>query len=363
MARKIFDRLQNDLLQRYSSMTLTHVLRAGNMPPEFIVLENLLSSSKSWAHQQILAEVDYHGEIFPLHGLRFGTAREGVPVLFFIGGIHGIERIGAQVVLAFLDNFVQRLQWDDSIKYTLENLRIWFVPIANPVGLKYNLRSNGNHVDLMRNAPVDADSKVTPLVGGQRLSHFLPWFRGDQHGMELESSALCDLVLSETEQSPLSLLLDVHSGFGTHDRLWFPLASSHHPIEHLPEYFRLYSLLKQNYPNHKYIFEPQSANYLTHGDLWDYCYLRAGSENRLFLPLTLEMGSWRWLKKNPLQLSPMGIFNPIKPHRLQRTLRGHLTLMEFLIRASRSWRNWIPRPDQREDDRRSGMEKWYYVNE
>lgn len=76
----------------------------------------------------------------------------------------------------------------------------------------------------------------------------------------------------------------------------------------------------QTYPHQDYLFEPQSRYYLTHGDLWDFLYLR----NRWKVvmcscPLTLEMGSWRWIRKNPLQLRQLlGLYHPIKPHRLNR---------------------------------------------
>jgi len=64
--------------------------------------------------------------------------------------------------------------------------------------------------------------------------------------------------------------------------------------------------------------------------------------NNIFLPLTLEMGSWRWIRKNPLQLRNLqGFYHPIKPHRLNRVLRGHLVLMEFLLHATLSYKNWL----------------------
>lgn len=59
------------------------------------------------------------------------------------------------------------------------------------------------------------------------------------------------------------------------------------------------------------MFEPQSQQYLTHGDLWDHLYLRAltGHPGHLFLPLTLEMGSWLWVKKNPASCSTVTGFS------------------------------------------------------
>ena len=89
--------------------------------------------------------------------------------------------------------------------------------------------------------------------------------------------------------------------------------------------------------------EPQSLQYTTHGDLWNYLFLESTKEStgHTLLPVTLEMGSWIWIKKNPRQLfSSLGIFNPVKPHRLQRTLRRHHALLDFMLRAVASHENW-----------------------
>ena len=83
--------------------------------------------------------------------------------------------------------------------------------------------------------------------------------------------------------------------------------------------------------------------YTIRGDLWDYLYdRRRERSNGILLPLTLEMGSWAWVRKNPWQgLSSIGRFNPVKPHRLSRTLRRHLPLIDFLHHAAASHRSWI----------------------
>ncbi|NBY19824.1 hypothetical protein EBQ74_06170 [bacterium] len=53
------------------------------------------------------------------------------------------------------------------------------------------------------------------------------------------------------------------------------------------------------------------------------------------------MGSWLWVKKNFRQaFSVLGVFNPIAQHRLQRTLRRHLHLFDFLHRAVQSPSSW-----------------------
>jgi hypothetical protein len=83
--------------------------------------------------------------------------------------------------------------------------------------------------------------------------------------------------------------------------------------------------------------------YTTHGDLWDYLLEKHFENNlsNLYIPWTLELGSWMWVKKNPLQIfSLMGLFNPVKQHRFNRIMRRHLLLLDFLkqmVRNSRSW--------------------------
>jgi hypothetical protein len=82
--------------------------------------------------------------------------------------------------------------------------------------------------------------------------------------------------------------------------------------------------------------------------------------DRVFLPLTLEMGSWLWVKKNPRQLlSRHGIFNPLIEHRRQRVLRRHLSWLDFMIRAASGHALWLPAGEARERHRTSAMQRWY----
>lgn len=56
---------------------------------------------------------------YPIYSISMGSQAADVPVLAFIGGVHGVERIGTQVILAFFASLVQRLKWDDSLQATL----------------------------------------------------------------------------------------------------------------------------------------------------------------------------------------------------------------------------------------------------
>ncbi len=64
--------------------------------------------------------------------------------------------------------------------------------------------------------------------------------------------------------------------------------------------------------------------------------------------MTLELGSWLWIRKNPRQIfSRHGIFNPIKAHRIKRVLRRHADLLDFLARAAYSAPQWLPAGERR----------------
>ena len=306
--------------------------------PELEQVESLIERLGKQARTETLARVGG----YPIHGLVMGAEDERAPCLMLLGGVHGLERIGTQVVLAFLGTLAERLQWDELTINALERSRIAAIPLLNPVGMRARMRANGNGVDLMRNGPTQGGSRASFLVGGQRISHLLPWYMGRPGHLEPESSALIDFVERNVLGSRAAIALDVHSGFGFQDRLWFPYARTSEPFPNTPEVYALYELLNQTLPHHVYRTEPQSRAYTIDGDLWDHLYDRSRERGQgLFIPMTLEMGSWTWVRKNPRQaFSALGTFNPIKSHRLQRTLRRHLLLIDFLHRATVGHHAW-----------------------
>ena len=331
--------------------------------PELQELQQLVADTRGRARSRVVCEVAVGGRQFPVHAVTLGSDDPAAPAIGLFGGVHGLERIGAEVVMAYLRSLVRRLSWDRVLQQQLEMVRLVFMPLVNPGGLWLGTRANPAGVDLMRNAPQDAVDRVPFLIGGQRLSASLPWYRGRRGApMEAESRALCEVVEAELLGRAFSLAVDCHSGFGVHDRIWFPYAHTRQPIEHLPELHALKHLLDQSQLHHPYVFEPQSRQYLAHGDLWDHLYLQACQTvpAHTFLPLTLEMGSWIWIKKNPRQLfSRNGIFNPLINHRQQRVLRRHLSLLDFLARAACSHERWVPAPEARAQRRADALAAWY----
>lgn len=329
--------------------------------PELIFLEILMERLKNHARLGQLGTVSYEGENFPLHSICLGSTRPEAPTLALVGGVHGQEKIGSQVVLSFLETMAELVEWDEVTNQLLQNVRIAFYPIVNPVGMSLLRRGNGNRVDIMRNAPTDYPG-TTFLLGGQRFSKFLPWYRGPAGApMEQETQALCEFVRREVFPATHSIAVDCHSGYGVSDRLWFPYSHTQEPFPGLAETFALSSLLDRTFPNHVYVMEPGADAYTIQGDVWDYLYEERRKQPGHFLPFTLEMGSWLWLKKNPVQIfSSMGLFQPMHLHRHRRILRRHLPLFDFLLRtlnASSRWSNFSA--EERAGLSAAARSRWY----
>lgn len=310
-------------------------------------IDALVTAHPHMLTREELAPASATGCAYPMELLSLGTTRADAPRAIIVGGIHGNERIGVDVVLAFLHSLLEQATWDHHLQSLLQEIRLLVVPIANPAGYLHGTRSTAAGIDMMRNAPIDAEHAHW-LLGGQRLSNRLPWYRGTE--LAPETTALLELVKRETAQAPLSISVDCHSGFGAVNRIWFPWAHRRDPVPHLAEIYALRNLFRRTYPNHiAYRIEPQCQHYMTHGDIWDYLYARslAGDQGTL-LPLTLEMGSWLWVRKNPMQIfNRHGLFNPLVPHRRRRILRQHLVFLNFILTALANRTAWLPHASER----------------
>lgn len=335
-----------------------------NGNPELLALDQLIDRAGARLCAEVVTRIDVDGGSLPIWAMSLGSRHPEAPVVGYFGGVHGVERIGSQVLIAYLNSLVARLDWDQTLHDQLARIRLVFIPIVNPGGFLRGTRGNPAGVDLMRHAPVDARTPVRWPLGGQRLSPHLPWYRGPLEAPpQPEAQALFDTVRQRLFSHRVALAIDCHSGFGFRDRIWFPYAGSRDPLPHLAEACALSELFERSYPHHDfYVLEPQCLNYTTHGDVWDYLYDEARQRHpqHLFLPLTLEMGSWTWMRKNPRQLlDPLGLFNPMLPHRQARVLRRHLTLFEFLQKAALSHHRWQPAGAARTALHQRALARWF----
>lgn len=314
------------------------------------MLEKLASTWREFGRVETLNTIDVRGKTLPIYGLVLGPDDKTLPTFGLFAGVHGLERVGSHVVINFLTPLLEQLRWDKSLQEIFKQMRLVTIPIVNPGGMFLNSRSNPNGVDIMRNAPVEASGEAKPLVSGHRISPMLPWYRGvDGSPMEIETQTLVQFIKKEMLDSKFSMALDVHSGFGMRDRLWYPFSKSADRFPYLNVVNQFSRLLETIYPHHVYIVEPQHKSYVLHGDPWDFAFdlhekSRTSSQN-IFVPWCLEMGSWTWLKKNPAQLfTRHGIFNPILPHRYSRIMRRHRPLLDLFRQATSNYLNWL-KPD------------------
>lgn len=170
-----------------------------------------------------------NGFRFPIQAICIGT-EEGLkkhPV-GIVAGVHGLETIGVLILFDFLEYILHPNFTGYLPELKKGKLGIVILPIVNPGGVALKQRSNPAGVDLMRNSGVNAD-KALPFFGGQKISNRLPYFRGQ--GLEPESKALFRLIYDSffDVENAFVPVLDLHSGFGTIDNVWWPYAYTKSP--------------------------------------------------------------------------------------------------------------------------------------
>jgi hypothetical protein len=324
---------------------------------EIIQIEKLLAEFPNEALGQILGQVGTAHEKYPIYQISIGSRNPQAPVLGLIAGVHGLERVGSQVIISLLTSLLRIQTWDEPLADLLKKIRIFAIPTLNPWGIANLRRSNAQGVDLMRNSPVREDGPLPWLLGGQDYGPWLPWYQGRE--LQEESKIVIQALIQQTERTNFSWMMDVHSGFGFHDQIWFPFANTAKPFPDIAEVYQFKTHFDLSHPHHFYKIEPQS--YRTRGDLWDYAYHQIRTPQRFFMPLTLELGSWIWIKKNPLQLfSRQGLFHPLKPHRHRRILRRHWTLFDFMIRMTHNHEKWTKLTSIKRDQAHSEAMKFWY---
>ena len=102
--------------------------------PELTELQRIVADGAAHLQQRVLCEVSLGTQRLPVLAITLGNPAPEVPAVGFFGGVHGLERIGAEVVIAHLASLVMRLRWDSSLHRQLESVRLVFVPIVNPGG-------------------------------------------------------------------------------------------------------------------------------------------------------------------------------------------------------------------------------------
>jgi len=286
---------------------------------------------------------------FPIYAIEIGTEKaiQKRPV-GLVAGVHGLETVGIRILLDFLAFILHKKSHGYLPELYKGKLGLVVIPILNPGGVAQKSRSNPGGVDLMRNSGVEAEL-APPLFGGHRWSNKLPYFRGN--GLEPESRALYRFVYHYffPIENSIMPVLDLHSGFGALDHVWWPYARSKNPCLDTPIYEKMAQYLTEGKQHTRYKFGPQSETYTTHGDLWDRFYdhytEKLVSPNpkwkSRFLPVTLEVGTWSDIKENPMKIfRKRGIFNPARENKFETIVTHRDFLRDFVLLSQSELKDW-----------------------
>jgi len=102
--------------------------------PELWQLEQIISRTKHPLSVKEEASVAVAGQDLPLYSIEMTPFRAGLPTLIITAGVHGLERIGTQVLLSYIEMLLSRVSWDVVIQKQLSEMNLVFLPIVNPGG-------------------------------------------------------------------------------------------------------------------------------------------------------------------------------------------------------------------------------------
>ncbi|MGZ8947135.1 MAG: zinc carboxypeptidase, partial [Methylococcaceae bacterium] len=71
--------------------------------PKFEQLERIIERFGNKARTQVIERIHYKGREFPIHSITLGSTQPDAPVLAFFGGVHGLEKIGSEVILSYME--------------------------------------------------------------------------------------------------------------------------------------------------------------------------------------------------------------------------------------------------------------------
>ena len=77
--------------------------------PELLDLERIIALGGAHVQRHVMCEVHHAGRTWPVLAVTLGNPSLDVPAVGFFGGVHGLERIGAEVVIAHLASLIVRL--------------------------------------------------------------------------------------------------------------------------------------------------------------------------------------------------------------------------------------------------------------
>jgi hypothetical protein len=303
---------QNELISAHMVDDIKIRFPSGAQEAQSLWQEEILLVQKKWPLSQNLSAPTSSG---PIHALWLPTNSKA-PLLILSSGIHGAEAFtGTTLQRLFLKNLMSRSQ----IK---ANLLI--IHGINPYGFQNFRRTNSKNVDLNRNFydssnPIprnDAYRAMQDLIhprnpvstslaakiwfflrvgwyylwnGKKEVLGVLSGQSQDAHGLyfagatpQEETKVVQQWIEKYTLNSPLTLHIDLHTGFGKRGHLHFYGSDEFSSPEQI-------SLLKSIFPKATIDTGHDHHFYKTHGDLVDWTWKRFPQQK--IVPMVFEFGT------------------------------------------------------------------------
>ena len=105
-------------------------------------LQALADAAPAGCRVREAGAITLSGHRLPLPVFLLGDADPALPGFAVVAGVHGLERIGVEVALAFLRSLLARLAWDEALHQLLARLHVVLMPVINPGGLLRGTRAN-----------------------------------------------------------------------------------------------------------------------------------------------------------------------------------------------------------------------------
>jgi len=208
---------------------------------------------------------------------------------------HSSEPCGLQQLIFFMYYLLENYNTDSEIKYLIDNLEIYFVPVVNPDGYVYNetqnpggggtWRKNRRYNDLLSYG-VDLNRNYGYAwgydnIGSQPLG-VSPWYRGTEAFSEPESQAMKSFI----EAHEFLLDMNWHS-WGNF--LIYPW-NYHSSMTPDSTYFEQLSRYVSMDSHYRYGTCQQTYGYNSNGDADDWGYGDTTTKNKVF-SITAEVGA------------------------------------------------------------------------
>jgi hypothetical protein len=118
--------------------------------------------------------IKYPQDEYKLYKISYGVKNDNAKNYLIISGIHGNEEAPVYAIKEFI-------QYLDTIEL-IDNISIDFIYILNPFGFEYNIRYNGQEIDLNRDFIELKSQEINSLIKGIKNINYIGVYDFHEHG-------------------------------------------------------------------------------------------------------------------------------------------------------------------------------------